>query len=320
MHLSKLAVALCCAILLGGGAFVYGQLSSTFYDSTCPNVSSIIRELIEEALQTDPRIGASLGCDGSILLDNTETIQSEKEALPNNNSARGFDVVDRMKARLETACPATAGGPSWTNLLGRRDGLTANRTAANAFLPAPTDTLARLKTRFIDVGLNGDVDLVALSGAHTFGRAHCRTFSKRLYNFTGQPDPTLNKTYLATLRALCPIGGSGSGLANFDPTTPDGFDNSYFSNLQFRQGLLQSDQALFSTPGPDSTAAIVSYFSANQSAFLESFAHSDEKDGKPRCLNRNPRRDQTQVHTRLTQLLRTLVKQIDRWPNLNVKD
>ncbi|KAJ4849392.1 hypothetical protein Tsubulata_018595, partial [Turnera subulata] len=292
MHLSKLAVALCCAILLGGGPLVYGQLSPTFYDNTCPNVSSIIREVIEEALQTDPRIGASLGCDGSILLDNTDTIQSEKEALANNNSARGFDVVDRMKARLETACPATvscadiltiasqesvslAGGPSWTNLLGRRDSLTANRTAANAFIPGPTDTLPRLKTRFTDVGLNGDVDLVALSGAHTFGRAQCRTFVNRLYNFsgTGQPDPTLNSTYLATLQALCPNGGNGSVLANLDPTAPDGFDNNYFSNLEVEQGLLQSDQELFSTPGAD-TAAIVTNFTANQTAFFESFVQS----------------------------------------------
>ena len=45
------------------------------------------------------------GCDGSILLDNTDTIESEKEAVPNNNSARGFDVVDDMKAALENACP-----------------------------------------------------------------------------------------------------------------------------------------------------------------------------------------------------------------------
>jgi peroxidase len=37
-----------------------GQLSPTFYDETCPNVSSIVRGIIEEALQTDARIGASL--------------------------------------------------------------------------------------------------------------------------------------------------------------------------------------------------------------------------------------------------------------------
>jgi len=41
------------------------------------------------------------------LLDDTDTIQSEKEANANNDSARGFDAVDRMKALLEASCPAT---------------------------------------------------------------------------------------------------------------------------------------------------------------------------------------------------------------------
>ena len=45
------------------------------------------------------------GCDASILLDNSETIESEKEAATNNNSARGFEVVDAMKIALEYECP-----------------------------------------------------------------------------------------------------------------------------------------------------------------------------------------------------------------------
>ena len=36
------------------------QLSSTFYDSTCPNVSSIVRGVVEQAAQNDVRIGAKL--------------------------------------------------------------------------------------------------------------------------------------------------------------------------------------------------------------------------------------------------------------------
>ena len=34
-------------------------------------------------------------------------MNGEKEALPNNNSARGYEVVDAMKAALESACPNT---------------------------------------------------------------------------------------------------------------------------------------------------------------------------------------------------------------------
>jgi len=45
------------------------------------------------------------GCDGSLLLDDSSTIVSEKGAAPNNNSARGFDVVDNIKTAVEKACP-----------------------------------------------------------------------------------------------------------------------------------------------------------------------------------------------------------------------
>lgn len=117
--------------------------------------------------------------------------------------------------------------------------------------------------------------LITLTGAHTFGRAQCRTFSNRLYNFsgTGNPDPTLNSTYLSTLQQTCPQNGNGAALANLDPGTPDSFDNSYFTNLQNNRGLLQSDQELFSTNGA-ATVSIVNSFSSNQSAFFQSFAQS----------------------------------------------
>lgn len=45
------------------------------------------------------------GCDGSLLLDDTSTLLGEKTANANNNSVRGFEVVDNIKANLEKACP-----------------------------------------------------------------------------------------------------------------------------------------------------------------------------------------------------------------------
>lgn len=44
------------------------------------------------------------GCDGSILLDDTPFFTGEKNAAPNVNSARGFDVIDRIKAAVNIAC------------------------------------------------------------------------------------------------------------------------------------------------------------------------------------------------------------------------
>ncbi|KAA8516980.1 hypothetical protein F0562_017202 [Nyssa sinensis] len=284
-----------------------GQLNSTFYSNTCPNVSSIVSGVIQQALQSDPRIGASLirlhfhdcfvnGCDASILLDNNGTIRSEKDAAPNTNSTRGFNVVDNIKTAVENSCPGVvscadilaiaaeasvslAGGPSWSVLLGRRDSRTANQAGANTSIPSPFEGLSSITSKFSAVGLNTN-DLVALSGAHTFGRAQCRLFSNRLYNFngTGNPDPTLNSTYLATLRQTCPQNGSGTALANLDPTTPDSFDSNYFSNLQNNQGLLQSDQELFSTTG-SATIAIVNTFSSNRNCLLSKLRSVNDKYG-----------------------------------------
>ncbi|KAG9459819.1 hypothetical protein H6P81_004327 [Aristolochia fimbriata] len=277
------------------------QLSANFYSTTCPNVSSIVSGVLQQALSSDSRIAASLirlhfhdcfvnGCDASILLDNSDTIQSEKQAIPNEGSARGFDVVDDMKTAVENVCPGVVScadilalaaeaavslsqGPSWNVLLGRRDGTTANRDGANN-LPAPFESLTVLQSKFSDVDLD-DTDLVALSGAHTFGRAKCSSFSNRLYNFSnGNPDSSLDSDYLATLQRSCPDqNGNADALNDLDPTTPDVFDSSYFTNLQNNRGLLESDQKLFSTAGA-STVSIVNSFAGSQTTFFQSFAQS----------------------------------------------
>nr|POE85821.1 peroxidase 52 [Quercus suber] len=42
------------------------------------------------------------GCDGSFLLDDTSNFIGEKNAVPDRNSARGFDVVDNIKSAVES--------------------------------------------------------------------------------------------------------------------------------------------------------------------------------------------------------------------------
>lgn len=45
------------------------------------------------------------GCDGSVLLDDTITLQGEKKASPNINSLKGFTIIDRIKNKIESECP-----------------------------------------------------------------------------------------------------------------------------------------------------------------------------------------------------------------------
>ncbi|KAJ0262278.1 Peroxidase 22 [Hirschfeldia incana] len=292
------------------------KLRPDFYFRTCPHVFDIIGNVIVREMGSDPRITASLlrlhfhdcfvnGCDASILLDTSDSSRTEKDAIPNVNSARGFNVIDRMKAQIERACPRTvscadiltiasqvsvllSGGPRWSVPLGRRDSLQAFFDVANTSLPSPFFTLDKLKESFAFVGLNRTSDLVALSGGHTFGRAQCQFVRPRLYNFnnTNGPDPSLDTTYLTQLRALCPENGDGTVLANFDPVTPNSFDNQYYTNLRNGRGLIQSDQELFSTPQAD-TIPLVEKYSSNKSVFLKAFVKAMIRMGDLKPLTGN---------------------------------
>ncbi|KAF3544641.1 hypothetical protein DY000_02002080 [Brassica cretica] len=287
------------------------QLRPDFYFRTCPCVFDIIGNIIVREMGSDPRITASLlrlhfhdcfvnGCDASILLDTSASFRTEKDALPNANSARGFNVIDRMKTQIERACPRTIFSLSllkyqsfWrSKLVGsvgeRRDGLQAFFDGANTLLPSPFFTLDELKASFAFAGLNRTSDLVALSGAHTFGRAQCQLVTPRLYNFnnTNGPDPSIDTTYLTQLRALCPENGDGTVVANFDPVTPNTFDNQYYTNLRNGRGLIQSDQELFSTPQAD-TIPLVEQYSSNRSVFFKAFVEAMIRMGDLQPLTGN---------------------------------
>ncbi|KAK7329671.1 hypothetical protein VNO77_23845 [Canavalia gladiata] len=281
---------------------VRSQLTTDFYKSSCPNLLKIVRKEVQKALMNEMRMGASLlrlhfhdcfvnGCDGSILLDGDA--DGEKSAIPNLNSARGFDVVDTIKSSVESACSGVvscadiltiaardsvflSGGPSWTVLLGRRDGTISNGSLANLVLPSPFDPLDTIVSKFTDVGLNL-TDVVSLSGAHTIGRARCTLFSNRLFNFsgTGAPDSTLDTTMLADLQRLCPQNGDGNVTSVLDRNSSDLFDNHYFKNLLVGKGLLSSDQILFSTDQANSTTEpLVQRYSNNSGLFFGDFVNS----------------------------------------------
>ncbi|KAL0377748.1 UNVERIFIED_CONTAM: Mitogen-activated protein kinase kinase kinase [Sesamum radiatum] len=292
--------------ILGGVGITFSssQLDYKFYDNTCPNLAKIIRNGVLSAIVNETRIAASLlrlhfhdcfvdGCEGSVLLDDSSNFTGEKNAFPNRNSARGFEVVDAIKENVEKACPSTVscadiltlaardavfltGGPFWPVALGRRDGLTANETAANTDLPSPFEPLENITAKFVAKGLDLK-DMVVLSGGHTIGFAQCFTFKPRLFNFdgTGNPDPVLDQSLLGSLRSVCPNqDDSDTNLVALDAATSSKFDNSYFRSLVNNSGILQSDQALMAD---NQTAALVLSYSKFPFLFSKDFGKSMAK-------------------------------------------
>ena len=103
------------------------------------------------------------------------------------------------------------------------------------------------------------------AGAHTIGQAQCLNFRDHI------TEPNINPTFAASLRANCPATGGDTNLAPLDVTTPNTFDNAYYTNLLNQRGLLHSDQELFNNGPLD---ALVRLYSANGAAFSSDFAAS----------------------------------------------
>ncbi|EFJ04367.1 hypothetical protein SELMODRAFT_235371 [Selaginella moellendorffii] len=272
-----------------------------FYKEKCPAAESIVKEVLQQAVEKDSRTAANilrlqfhdcfvLGCDASILLDDTHTFKGEKTANPNRNSARGFEVIDEIKAALEKECEGVVscadvlaiaardsvvltGGPSWEVHLGRRDSLTASRSLANRDIPPPNSTLPQLIAAFAKKGLS-IVDLVALTGSHTIGVSRCASFRQRLYNFAGtrRPDPSIDPALLRSLEHICPPKGNAQETTPLDIVTPTKFDNHFFVDLELHKGVLTSDQVLFAPYAP--TSALVTAFAYDQAKFFQEFVAS----------------------------------------------
>ncbi|KNA04882.1 hypothetical protein SOVF_195570 [Spinacia oleracea] len=265
------------------------QLTMNFYSSSCPNLHSTVKSVVQSAINRENRMGASLlrlffhdcfvnGCDGSLLLDDTSNFTGEKMARPNNGSVRGFEVIDQIKSAVENACPGivscadilaitardsvvTLGGPTWNVKLGRRDARTASQSDANNDIPQPTFSLSQLISSFRNQGLS-TTDMVALSGAHTIGQARCTSFRSRIYN-----ESNIDESFAKTRQANCPrASNSGdNNLAPLDLQTPTCFDNDYYKNIINQKGLLHSDQQL-------STNALVQTYGGNLGRFYSDFA------------------------------------------------
>ncbi|XP_023525413.1 peroxidase P7-like [Cucurbita pepo subsp. pepo] len=272
------------------------HLSKKFYHTSCPNLFPIVKSILKHQISKERRIGASLlrlhfhdcfvnGCDASVLLDDHGSFIGEQNANPNKNSLRSFNVIDKIKSRVEKSCPgvvscadiltiaardsvALLGGPFWNVKLGRRDSKTASFSDANSgLLPSPNSNLSVLISTFKKQGLS-TTDMVALSGGHTIGLARCSQFKTRIYKKSN-----IDTGFAKKRQRQCPkeqrIGIDN--LAPFDIQTPMDFDNKYFDNLIKKKGLLHSDQVLFSGGSTDS---LVKKYSRDSEAFNRDFVRA----------------------------------------------
>lgn len=277
-------------------------LSWTFYESSCPQLESIIKKQLRKVFKKDIGQAAGLlrlhfhdcfvqGCDASVLLDGSASGPSEQDAPPNLTlRPEAFRIIDDLHRRVRQKCGRTvscaditalaardsvflSGGPDYNIPLGRKDGLGfATRNATLANLPPPFANTSTLLTSLATKNFN-PTDVVALSGGHTIGISHCTSFTSRLYP---NQDSTLDKTFANNLKRTCPTTNSNNTVV-MDIRSPNVFDNKYYVDLMNRQGLFTSDQDLYTDKR---TRGIVTSFAVNQTLFFEKFVDGMIKMGQ----------------------------------------
>ncbi|XP_061348752.1 peroxidase 47-like [Gastrolobium bilobum] len=276
--------------------FRYGAdgLNMNYYLMSCPFLEPVVKNIVNRALQDDPTLAAGLlrmhfhdcfieGCDGSVLIDSTKDNTAEKDS-PANLSLRGFKIIDDIKEELERQCPGMvscadilamaardavffAGGPVYDIPKGRKDGR-RSKIEDTINLPFPTFNASELINLFGKHGFSAQ-EMVALSGAHTLGVARCASFKNRL----SQVDPTLDTDFGKTLSKTCSSGDNAE--QPFDATRND-FDNLYFNALMRKNGVLTSDQTLYTSPKTRNT---VNAYAFNQAMFFFDFQQAMVKMG-----------------------------------------
>jgi len=133
--------------------------------------------------------------------------------------------------------------------------------------------------------------IVCIVGAHTIGRSRCTSFSVRLnVTKTSKAQVKIQDSLRIDLIYTCggtnaTSGNNGNITAPLDKVTSTSFDTHYFKNLMHSEGLLNSDQVLFSTSGV--TRKLVWHFSTNTEHFFQNFAISMVKMGNINPLTGN---------------------------------
>ncbi|KAK6931412.1 hem peroxidase [Dillenia turbinata] len=238
-------------------------LSLDYYKSTCPTVLEIVRKEVECAVFSDPRNAAFFvrlhfhdcfvqGCDASVLLEDTIMLQGEKKSSNNINSLKGYRLIDRIKNKLESECPGIV-------------------SCADILTIAARDAIILVGGPYWDIPL-GRKD--SKTASYTQADTNLPTADEGLVGimdkFTSQGLNIIDMVALA---------GGDNNITAMDYVTPNLFDNSFYTILLRGEGLLHSDQEMFSSLFAIETKELVKKYAIDPIAFFEQFSESMVKLG-----------------------------------------
>ncbi|MCL7022415.1 hypothetical protein MKW94_021235 [Papaver nudicaule] len=268
-----------------------GLLSYKYYETSCPQVESIVTDKLTPVLLSDPASSAALlrllfhdcqvqGCDASILLDSDTSEMGSRK----NFAIRNRETIGMIKTAVDSVCPGTvscsdilvlaardavamSGGPKIKVPLGRKDSNSSSHTFADASLPAANAGVSETLSIFTKRGMTIE-ESVAILGSHTLGVSHCVNIN--MDRFSSRQIIGANRTPFEALVALrCAFAPSFSNSAALgNDVTVTTFDNQYYKDVSGGRGLLKIDSDMSTDPR---TAPIVERFAQNQDEFFKEF-------------------------------------------------
>ncbi|KAF6150460.1 hypothetical protein GIB67_030261 [Kingdonia uniflora] len=266
-----------------------------YYAQSCPRAEEIVKEQVIKLYHKHGNTAVSWvrylfhdcmvkSCDASLLLETANGIVSEMSA-ERSFGMRNFKYITTIKAALESECPVTVscadiialsaregvkmlGGSDFSMKTGRRDSQESNFALINSFIPNHNDTMSLVLSQFQSIGVDAE-GTVALLGAHSVGRVHCKNLVHRLYP---EVDPTLDPAHAEYLKGRCPTPDPDPNAvlyARNDLETPMTIDNMYYKNILNHKGLLLVDQQLVSDP---ITSPFVEKMASDNGYFYDQFS------------------------------------------------
>ncbi|XP_019432275.1 PREDICTED: peroxidase 21 [Lupinus angustifolius] len=273
------------------------QLQLNYYTNSCSKAEEIIKQQVVQLYNKHGNTAISWvrnlfhdcmvkSCDASLLLVNRGGVVSEQTA-ERSFGMRNFKYVNTIKEAVEQECPLTVscadivalsardgiamlGGPNIEMKTGRRDSKESYATVVEEFIPNHNDSISLVLSSFQAIGVDIEAT-VALLGAHSVGRVHCKNLVQRLYPTV---DETLNPSYAAYLKRRCPTPNPDPNAVQYvrnDLKTPMIIDNNYYNNILQHKGLLTVDEELATEPR---TAPYVQKMADDNEYFRQQFSRA----------------------------------------------